>query len=242
MGSPEAGCRPAEDSREISAGRLSLPWSRKQRRAYHRIRSILQFWLAHGYQVLWVTLTSSPNSDARALAYHHQILRQRIEREFGYHGLEHFQVRTGEGYGVLHCFWSWKERRPGFRQRSFYIPQDWLSRAWQQIHNAQVVWICRLRRSKKSIKAVAAYAVSQYCAGQSKFERMSWSWKRTFGFPLVRLWEWFKFRYRNFPLGLCVLQWNAFLAGEVIMFCDGRYTSLEVAKEWYGRSAGGKAA
>ena len=238
-GSPEAVERPAGDPKGISAGRSSLPWTRKQKRCYQRVRSVLRYWLSNGYQVLWVCLTSAPDSDADKLAYHHQILRQRIEREFGYHGLEHFQVRTNEGHGVLHIFWAWKEKRPGFRSRSFYIPQDWLSRAWEEIHGAKIVWICRLKNSKKSVKAVSAYAVSQYCAEQNGFQRMSWSWKRTFGFPMVRMWEFFKLRYRNFPLGLAVLQWEAFLSGAVIMFCDGSFTSLGVARRFYEKQGGG---
>jgi len=212
-GFPEAGRPPVED-REISTGGLSTsppPWSKKQKRAYHRIKSLLKFWLSHDYQVLWVCLTSSPNSDAKALAYHHQILRQRIERELGYPGVEHFQVRTKEGYGVLHCFWAWRERRPGFRQRSFYVPQDWLSRAWEEIHGAKIVWVCRLRKSKKSIKIVSAYAVSQYCAGQSKFERMSWSWKRSLGFPMVRVWNWIRSRYEDLHDSLLI--WDLLLSG-----------------------------
>lgn len=231
-GPPEA-LPVSEDLREISeTGRSFSSWSRKQKRCYHRVRSILTYWLTHGFQVLWVCLTSSPQSDATKLAYHHTLLRKLIEQKFGFKGMEHFQVKTREGHGVLHVFWAWRAPR-GFRNRSFYIPQKWLSEAWERLHKAKVVWVCRLKKSKKAVRRVSAYAVSQYCADQAGFERMSWSWRRTFGFPLVSFWSWFKSMYRNFPFRVCILMWNSFLAGHTVMFCSGYYTNLKVARRFY---------
>ena len=79
-------------------------WSRKQKRGYQRIRSLLWFWEAHHFQVLWITLSTAEGGRANKLTYHHKQLRQRLERHLGYRGLEYYQVRTEEGHGVLHIF------------------------------------------------------------------------------------------------------------------------------------------
>ena len=69
-------------------------WTRKQKRGYHRVRSLLWFWECHQFQVLWVTLSTAEGGDAEKLTYHHKLLRQRIERQLGFQGLEYYQVRT----------------------------------------------------------------------------------------------------------------------------------------------------
>ena len=83
-------------------------WTRKQKRGYHRVRSLLWFWECHQFQVLWVTLSTAEGGDAEKLTYHHKQLRQRIERQLGFPGLEYYQVRTEAGHGVLHIFWAWR--------------------------------------------------------------------------------------------------------------------------------------
>ena len=74
-------------------------WTRKQKRGYHRVRSLLWFWECHQFQVLWVTLSTAEGGDSEKLTYHHKQLRQRIERQLGFQGLEYYQVRTEEGHG-----------------------------------------------------------------------------------------------------------------------------------------------
>ena len=39
-------------------------WTRKQKRGYHRVRSLLWFWECHQFQVLWVTLSTAEGGDA----------------------------------------------------------------------------------------------------------------------------------------------------------------------------------
>ena len=46
-------------------------WTRKQKRGYHRVRSLLWFWECHQFQVLWVTLSTAEGGDAEKLTYHH---------------------------------------------------------------------------------------------------------------------------------------------------------------------------
>ena len=56
-----------------------------------------------------VTLSTAEGGDAEKLKpYHHKQLRNRVERQLGFQGLEYYQVGTEEGHGVLHIFWAWR--------------------------------------------------------------------------------------------------------------------------------------
>jgi len=189
-------------------------WGKKQKRGYHRVQSCLTYWLENGFQVLWIMLSTANGGDPSKLAYHHQRLRQRVESRLGYRGLQHFQVRTSEGNGVLHIFWAWKPEC-GFRQRSFYVAQGWLSKQWAQIHGAPIVWVSRVRPRRVSRNKVSRYCMSQYVSGQAGYEYMSWSWGRTFGFPLVACWKWLKGKARN--KSRLLLWWHRFLSGGFIV-------------------------
>lgn len=130
-------------------------------------------------------------ADKKKLSYNFQVLKQRIERGFGYEGIEHFVVRTDEGNGPLHVVSAWTARRR-YRKRSFYIPQSWISENWNELNGAAVVWIKRIRNGYGSVKKLSRYVIAQYVSDQVGYRRMSWSWKRSFGFPLVKVWSWIK--------------------------------------------------
>jgi hypothetical protein len=151
-------------------------WTRKQKRGYHRVRSLLWFWECHQFQVLWVTLSTAEGGDAEKLTYHHKQLRQRIERQLGFQGLEYYQVRTEEGHGVLHIFWAWRVP-DGERARRFWISQEWLSSQWQALHGAPVVWIKAYQPSHRSRNRLSRYVISQYVQDQCGYVNMCWSWK-----------------------------------------------------------------
>ena len=149
-------------------------WTRKQKRGYHRVRSLLWFWECHQFQVLWVTLSTAEGGDAEKLTYHHKQLRQRIERQLGFQGLEYYQVRTEEGHGVLHIFWAWRVP-DGERARRFWISQEWLSSQWQALHGASVVWIKAYQPSHRSRNRLSRYVISQYVQDQCGYVNMCWS-------------------------------------------------------------------
>lgn len=190
-------------------------WNKKQKRGYHRIQSVLQYWQANGFQVLWVMLSTAEGGNAGKLAYHHQVLRQRVERKLDYPGLQHYQVRTSEGNGVLHIFWAWRAL-DGFRRRSFYADQAWLGRQWEGIHGATMVWIARVKAGRASQNKISRYCMSQYVSGQAGYEYMSWSWGRTFGFPMVACWRWLK-RKAGYHRSNLLLWWRIFLSGGDIL-------------------------
>jgi hypothetical protein len=147
--------------------------------------SLLLFWMTHGYQILWITVTSSSTSDPDKLTEHFSTLKKRIERNFGFADLEHFKVSTYEGHGVLHFFLAYKPK-PGERAKKFFIPYDWLKENWLDIHGAWSVWIKPVKNTNRSRKSLSRYCVSHYCADQSLMRRVSWSWKRGLGGALVR--------------------------------------------------------
>jgi len=179
--------------------------------------SLLRFWMAHDYQILWLCLTSSPSSDHKSLSKDFTILKKRIERKLEYANIEHFLVRTCEGYGVYHCFLAYKPAK-GMRCKSFYIPYEWLSKQWLNIHHAHQVWIKRVKKSERSRKNLSRYCVSQYCADQNLFQRLSWSWKRGLGGALVKTWLSLKHFYAGKGSMADVIKvWNRVLSGEKVV-------------------------
>jgi hypothetical protein len=198
-------------------------WSRQQKRVFHRTLACFSYWQGHGFQVLWVMLTSSLSSPKGTLAAHHAALRRAVEREYGYRGIEHCTVETREGNGVLHIVWAWNG------EGSFYIPQEWLSRKWAKIHGATYVWIARVRKGQGSGARISRYMVSQYVAKQGALVRLSWSWK-TFRLSIVKTWQEFRraFRGRLGKAGMGL--WRSFLEGKPAPLPDGSTWELEYVR------------
>jgi hypothetical protein len=118
--------------------------------------------------------TDTKVGNGSKLRKHLQELRRRVERVYGYKGIETFIVETSEGGGVLHMVWAWEG------SRSFYIPQAWLSEEWERIHGAPVAWIAKMGGSRKDQKCVSKYLVTQYLADQSgALVRVTYSWYRS---------------------------------------------------------------
>jgi hypothetical protein len=55
-GDSSAGRCPMSRWKEFRREPVAGEWTRKQKRGYHRVRSLLWFWECHQFQVLWVTL------------------------------------------------------------------------------------------------------------------------------------------------------------------------------------------
>ncbi|MBA7584748.1 hypothetical protein ES708_26708 [subsurface metagenome] len=185
---------------------------RQQKRAYHRIMSGLEVAQSKGQRIRFLTLTSPRDSTPETLSQHFRALKERIKRitpyklakggwvPFGklhsyYPGkgiLERLEFRyiaiktaEGSGGGVLHILFA-----------GDYLPRQWLSEAWLDLHGAWNVDI-RLGYGKRGL---ANYAVAQYCSGQSLFVRYSWSWSWVWkGF--VKDWQYIKWCWRNARAG-----------------------------------------
>jgi hypothetical protein len=149
----------------------------------------------------------------------------------GYAGMQHFSIRTDEGNGVLHLLWAWKGKR------SFYIPQAWLSDAWRSIHGACVVWVARVGGGTGDVARLSRYMVSQYCSGQAGFKYMSYSWRKSFGFPLVSCWRAFKRSWaadNGYGRRSAMLaHWHRFLGGAALPFNGGLWLTMSWFKASY---------
>jgi len=154
-------------------------WGPRQRRTYQRLLSGLTRARKRGDGLRILTLTSSPASpgapgDRHSLTSNFQVLRKRILKKFGLK-IDYFRLRTNEGPdGVLHVIY-----------KGGYIPQSWLSRMWEELHKAPIVYIQRLRGPSRRI---ANYLISNYMSSHHGFTRLSWSWGWVFrGF--VKTWK-----------------------------------------------------
>ena len=158
----------------VPRGTSRPSWSRKQWMTRRAVMDRLRYWQSMGYQCLWVTLTSAPDSPKERLRKDFQILRKRMDRDLGYSGLEYVCVDTLEGHGVLHMIWAWKDPNPR-KRASFYIPFDWLQEQWNGIHGAFHVNVKRIGSADKDARRLSRYIVAQYCGDQDGLVRLSQS-------------------------------------------------------------------
>jgi len=184
----ELGKLKKENSSPEFEGHKKLSWDRKQKRAYHKALTLLRHFSVCGHQVFFVTLTGSPQSDAKQLSYHHERLKLSAIRKLGLPGLEHFKVITSEGHGVIHALWAIPPAQKGFRDSAVFIPQKWLSEEWLRIHGAKIVDIRRVNMANHSRRRLSRYIVSQYCSGQSGFVRSDYTRPKWLGFSIRSTW------------------------------------------------------
>jgi len=172
-------------------------YSKKQKRAFQRLMSGLTVGKSRRERLRFMTLTSSPEAKGRNLNADFRTLKMRILRKYHFR-MKYWKIRTNEGYGVLHIV---------FRGR--FIPQEWLSEQWADIHRSPIVDIRSLYETKKGLTGIVFYLVGNYLSKQS-FERMSWGY--SWVFPVfVRTWKNLISRYR-FKRGLEL--WNKLLCSE----------------------------
>lgn len=176
-GAPAAGGAPPLldiKSGNVPRGTVRPQWTTKQCTTRRTVLDLLRFWQANGFQCLWVTLTSAPDSPKGRLRADFHVLRKRIGRERGFLDFPYVCVDTGEGHGVLHMIWAWLDPDPR-KRASFYIPFEWLQEEWKAIHGAFHVNIKRIGGADKDARKLSNYIVSQYCAGQNALVRLSQS-------------------------------------------------------------------
>jgi hypothetical protein len=141
--------------------------TKKQRRAFQRLMSGLTVGKSRHERLRFMTLTSSLESRERSLNADFRALKMRILRKYHFK-MEHWKIRTNEGNGVLHIVFRGK-----------YMPQQWLSEQWTDIHKSSIVDIRSLCDTRKGLIGIVFYLVGNYLAKQS-FERMSWGYSWVF--------------------------------------------------------------
>lgn len=139
--------------------------SRRQWELLDRLYPVLEAWLHRRYSVLWVTLTSAPDSPPVAESW--RKLERRIARRFA--KPFYIAIETTEGFGVLHMFMAFP--RKNAKAPPLFIPVEWLREQWQDIHGAWNLDIQRVGGRGDDAAKLARYAVAQYAAGQSAYKR-----------------------------------------------------------------------
>ena len=164
-------------------------WGRKQRRAYQRVLSGINY---HYKEILrFLTLTMPVDEEKkrelpdafRALkAYIQRMTVGRLVKEgwlsqrqanFYYAGrketdtmrFEYFKVETSEGNGVLHIMFY-----------GDYLPVECIRAKWYALTGAYEVDIRAAKTGTYNAKRLAQYVVGQYVVGQEEALRFSYSW------------------------------------------------------------------
>lgn len=128
-----------------------------------RIRTAMRWWAREGYDLWWVTLTSSPTSESVLLRKHFQAWRKRIEHALGISesSIQYVMVDTREGHGVLHLVLAIPSgAKMGRHQLDYSLIGEW----WQEIHGARQVKFLPIVQGDTSIRKLSQYIVSQYMA------------------------------------------------------------------------------
>ena len=182
-------------------------YTKKQRRAFQRLMSGLTVGKSRRERLRFMTLTSSPQSKGRSLNADFRTLKMRVLRKFHFK-MKYWKIRTNEGNGVLHIVFRGK-----------YIPQEWLSEQWTDIHKSPIVDIRSLRETRKGLTGIVFYLVGNYLSKQS-FERMSWGYSWVFP-AFVSTWKRLVEKY-GFKRGLEL--WNKLLCSEFAVTRQVRLT------------------
>jgi hypothetical protein len=110
-GAPPEGSPPFLDKEggNVPTGTTNPVWTKKQWGTRRQVIDRLRYWQSLGYQCLWITLMSAPNSPDKRLRRDFQILKKRAERKLEFGKIEYICVDTREGHGVLHMIWAWRD-------------------------------------------------------------------------------------------------------------------------------------
>jgi len=196
-----------ERRRYVEAGKVG--YTKKQRRAFQRLMSGLTVGKSRKERLRFMTLTSSTESVGRNLNADFRALKMRIFRKYHFK-MKYWKIRTNEGNGVLHIV---------FRGR--YIPQEWLSEQWADIHKSPIVDIRSLRETGKGLQGIVFYLVGNYLAKQS-FERMSWGYSWVFP-AFVRSW---KRLIEKYGFKQALFYWNLLLCSPFFVTRQVRLTKF----------------
>lgn len=197
------GSSPLEVSPSLSQLQINGA-QRKRGRAFHRIRTGVSLARRRGRLLRFLTLTTCFGYNRKNLSRDVQILFKRIEHasperdNFQGFKVNYVKQNTSEGNGVAHILFTSSPKRKGFifptldnlphcrkRKGGFpvnpkydlgFVPFDWIKSNWADITGnpnpkSQNVYI---EKAFGGDNRISGY-LCQYCAGQSKAERLSWS-------------------------------------------------------------------
>ena len=139
-----------------------MDFDRKVKRAFQRLCTGLSIGCNQGAYYRFMTLTTAKGVD-RDINKDFDVLKMRILRAkpgrdcfFGFKFNRYFKLKTAEGNGVLHIIY-WGR----------FIPQEWLSRAWSEIHQSSIVDIrSAYCKRGQNVKGFVGYLLTNYLTKQ----------------------------------------------------------------------------
>lgn len=159
---------------------MKKPKTRKQWRCFDRAIAGLYKYRLLNRRVYWLTLTTNPasvvglNDDERLELIQRNFrafqerCRELTSPPFALRGLvpnrvkwEFFSIRTGEGYGVIHCFFV------GIR-----LSDRWIKEQWNELHGSHII---KIKETFGNVDKSALYVAGQYISGQEGECRYGWT-------------------------------------------------------------------
>lgn len=146
--------------------------TRQEKRAYQCLLTGLSIGSQNNAFYRFLTLTTK-RGVCRNMNKDFDLLKKRIQRAVykrdGFRGFKfnrYFKMKTAEGYGVMHIvYWG------------RYIPQEWLSKTWQEIHKSPIVDIrAGYSNDKTNVRGLVGYLLTNYLTKQPLI-RFSYGWK-----------------------------------------------------------------
>lgn len=145
--------------------------SKKEKRAFHRMVTGLSIANYRKERMRFLTLTTATkvkqNITESFDTLKKRIMRAKKEKDgfIGFKFNRYFKLKTAEGNGVFHILY-WGR----------YIPQKWLSKTWNEIHQSPIVDIREIKHRKGRIHGIVHYLLTNYLTRQPII-RMSYGWK-----------------------------------------------------------------
>jgi len=164
-------------------------WTKPQRRLYQRAMSGIESAKSRFETLRFMSLTSSPDSPDDF----HKSFRKLVKRcRRAFKKFEYVGVREYTKTGLVHAHLIY---------RGTYIPQEWLSKVWNELHNAPIVFIQKVNYAGYRL---GAYLI-KYLGKTSTRYWWSWGWVYP-GF--VKDW---KLMLKTYPFQEAVERWKVHL-------------------------------
>lgn len=163
--------RVEQGSLDSKCHKSPLACTRRKKRFYQRAVSGVTAGKHRNEFIAFLTLTSSLESPAD-ITHSWEKLKKRIRR--GYGNFEYIWVRERTQSGLVHMHILF---------RGPYIPQDWISKNWEEIHKAKIVYVEAVWDTGKAIRYMMKY-LSKEMEG-----RFGYSWKWIFK-GAAQVWKW----------------------------------------------------
>jgi hypothetical protein len=199
----------AEDSLDRSQKEVLR---RRKSSLYAKCMSFIVYWRSRGHHIRWIVLTSTPEMTKAGIprfSHDRDVLFKAIRLKFGrFEYIDSFEQHTDDGMLHLNILCA-----------GSYIPQDWLSKKWEEVHGGSFrTWITLVneRYTKRMAGYLSKYLVkclnwrySRSRGAVPKDSRKKWNrLKVLYGTPSGWCWDTHVYKYNE----AVIAAWHHFLA------------------------------